>query len=317
MRVATIDCGTNTVLLLVAEVRPGQTPRTVAIEERLEITRLGQGLDQSGELREEAMVRTLAALQGHAERARALGAAQVVAVGTESLRAARNSEAFLARAAAAGVPLRVLSGDEEAWASFRSVVASLPPPAGGLWSVLDIGGGSTELIVGAGRPRAYRSVPIGSVRLTERLLAHDPPTAAERALLQRTIDDALAQLPAPQGALCGLAGTVTTVAALHLGMAVYDKARIDGLHLPVAAIAAQVERLAALPLAARRELPGLDPRRADVIYAGAEILHRMALRAGVSEVVVSDRGVRWGVLEELAEAAERDGERAPAPTSRA
>lgn len=301
MRIATIDCGTNTVLLLVAEVSlAGQgRPRAVPIEERLEITRLGQGLDQSGVLREDAMARTLAALCSHAERARALGASRVVAVGTESLRAAKNGGEFLARAAQAGVPIRVLSGAEEAQASFRSVVESLPPPPGGSWSVLDIGGGSTELIVGRRAPEEARSVPIGSVRLTERLLRHDPPTADERAALHRTIDEALDALPAPRGALCGLAGTVTTVAALHLRMERYERERIDGLRLPVAAIAAQVERLAGLSLAERRGLAGLDPRRADVIYAGAEILYRVALRAGVDEVTVSDRGVRWGVLESL------------------
>jgi exopolyphosphatase/guanosine-5'-triphosphate,3'-diphosphate pyrophosphatase len=306
-RLAAIDCGTNTVLLLVADLErlPGGGRRLCAVEDRQLIPRLGQGLDRSGVLAPEAMERAIAALQDQAERARALSAEHLVAVGTESLRAAGNGEAFLARAAAAGVPIRVISGDEEARLSFRSVVESLPPPKGGAGagrrSVLDIGGGSTELIVGGERPEAWRSVPIGSVRLTERLLHGDPPTDAERRALREEIDRALFTLPPPEGALCGLAGTVTTLGAMHLGLRTYDSARVDGMRLGVAALRELVERLGRSSVAERRQLAGLDPRRADVIYAGGQILLQVAERAGVAELTVSDRGVRWGVLEELAD----------------
>lgn len=301
MRLAAIDCGTNTVLLLVAELQPDRVPRLVKVADFLEMPRLGQELDRTGRLHPDAMVRTLAALAAQRQRALDLGAEEVFAIGTESLRAASNGAEFLARAAEAGVPLRVISGQEEARLSFRSVSASLPLPAGAKRSVLDIGGGSTELIVGSDGPELSASVPIGSVRLTERLVRSDPPTPDEKAALGRAIEEALDGLPPPAGELVALAGTATTVAALHLGLATYDSARIDGMRLPVPALAGLVERLGGLTVAERCALPGLDPRRADVIYAGATILLRVALRARVPEVVISDRGVRWGALEEQAD----------------
>lgn len=306
MRLAAIDCGTNTALLLVADFQPGRVPRLVKVSDFLEMPRLGQDLDRTGRLQEAAMERTLQALVTQRQRALELGAERVLAIGTESLRAAHNGAEFLARAEAAGVPLRVISGDEEARLSFRSVTSSLPAPAGGVFSVLDIGGGSTELIVGPGgpgaRPERFRSVPIGSVRLTERLLRSDPPSPAEQQALITTIDQALDGLPAPQGELVALAGTATTIGALHLGLTAHDSQRLDGLRLPVAALSALAERLGAMSVAERLKLPGLDPRRADVIYAGAMILLQVARRAGVGEVVISDRGVRWGALEEAADA---------------
>jgi len=306
MPIAAIDCGTNTVLLLVAEPEsagPGK-PRLRARLEHLEMPRLGQDLDRTGQLHPDAMQRTIDALVRQRQRAVDLGADRILCVGTESLRAARNGEEFLARAAASGVPLRVISGDDEARLSFRSAAASLPDAEfDGLRSVLDIGGGSTELVVGSGRtPTSFASVPIGSVRLTERICKCDPPTAEEKAALITTIDQALSGLPQPQGALVALAGTATTLAALHLGLAAHDSGRIDGLHISVADLSALVDRLGDMSVAARRELPGLDARRADVIYAGGMILVRVAKRAGVDEVIISDRGVRWGLLEELLDA---------------
>ncbi|MCS6915963.1 MAG: Ppx/GppA family phosphatase [Myxococcales bacterium] len=303
MRVATIDCGTNTVLLLVAEVAPGQPVR--AVEERIALTRLGQGLDRSGRLDEAAMARTLEAMQQHAARARQLGADPIAVVGTESLRAAANSAEFLARAAALGLPVRILSAQQEAHLAWRAVSASLPLPAGAWRSVLDIGGGSTELIVGQGGDRSppiWHSIPVGSVRITERYLHGDPPTEAERRAARAAIAEAVAQLPAPRGELCGVAGTVTTLAALHLGLRAHDSARLEGHRVPVPELAALVQQLGTLSAAARRELGGLDPRRADVIYAGGEILLAVCERAGASQVLISDRGVRWGALLELADA---------------
>jgi len=305
MRLAAIDCGTNTVLLLVAECKleHGNSPRLRGIADFLEMPRLGQDLDRTGRLHAEAMQRTIEALLRQQKRALELHAERIIAVGTESLRAAKNGEEFLARAAAAGIPLRVISGAEEARLSFRSVAEGLRGAASGTCSVLDIGGGSTELVVGSGKtPSAWASVPIGSVRLTERLLKSDPPTAAEKQALVETIDAALSDLPTPAGELVALAGTATTLAAIHLGLSQHDSARVEGLRIPISALAALSERLGSLTVAERRALAGLDPRRADVIYAGAMILVRMGLAARVSEVVISDRGVRWGALEELADA---------------
>lgn len=279
----------------------------------MEMPRLGQGLDASGRLQPEAIARGLAALQRQRQRAEEAGAQHIVAIATESVRAAANGDEFLAAAAAppVGVKLRVVGGDEEARLSYRSVAESSPGSgersAGGWRSVLDIGGGSTELIVGQGRDlHAHRSVPIGSVRLTERLIRSDPPSPAEQQALIDAIDQAIAALPQPQGDLVALAGTATSVASLHLGAAMptYDGERIDGMRLSVADVEQLIGRLASLSVAERRALPGLDPRRADVIYAGATILWRIALRAGVSHFTVSDRGVRWGAMEEFIDSLE-------------
>lgn len=307
MRLAAIDCGTNTALMLVAEVAPcpaaapdGQRTRLVAVADFLEMPRLGQDLDRTGRLHPEAIERGVAAIKRQLARARELGVQKVLAVGTESLRAASNSGEFLSRLADLGVPLRIISSDDEARLSFNSVVRSLPMPAAGRRSVLDIGGGSTELIVGGLVPERWASVKIGSVRLTERLLKSDPPTAAEKSALIETVQRELNNLPAPEGELVALAGTATTLAAMHLELPAHDSARIDGLRIPVAALAALTARLGEQPVAQRRQLVGLDPRRADVIYAGAVILWQAALRAAVPEIVISDRGVRWGVLEEAA-----------------
>jgi exopolyphosphatase/guanosine-5'-triphosphate,3'-diphosphate pyrophosphatase len=166
--------------------------------------------------------------------------------------------------------------------------------------VVDIGGGSTELIVGGAQVERAVSVPIGSVRLTERLLLHDPPAAEERRALDAAIDRALEAAPQPEGELWGVAGTVTTLCALALGLTDYDGARVHGQKLARDEVERQLERLGALPLAERRRLRGLDPRRADVIVAGAAILARVMARAGAAEVGVSDRGIRWGLAYELA-----------------
>lgn len=315
MKVAAIDCGTNTVLLLIAEWERGRQPRLRRIAEYMEMPRLGQGLDATGRLQPEAIERGLAALQRQRIRAQEAGAEHLLAIATESVRAAQNGDEFLAAAASPmiGVKLRVVGGDEEARLSYRSVAESIAGPSASdaattaPRSVVDIGGGSTELIVGRGRSmQAHRSVPIGSVRLTERLIRSDPPSPAEQQALMAAIDHAIAALPESQGELVALAGTATTVASLHLGAAMptYDGERIDGMRLSVADLGDLVARLARLTVTERRALPGLDPRRADVIYAGAAILWRIALRAGVHEFSVSDRGVRWGAVEELIDSLE-------------
>lgn len=288
-------------MLLVADVVKGAVPRLRPVADFLEMPRLGQDLDRTGRLHPEAIERTLAAIGRQIERARELHADRIVAVGTESLRAAENSEEFLRSLRQTGVELRVISGDDEARLSFRSVTESLPMPPGGRRSVLDIGGGSTELIVGGIHPERWQSVKIGSVRLHERFLHSDPPTEAEIAALTAAIDAGLDGLPQPEGELVALAGTATTVAALYLQLAEYDGRRVDGLRVPTARMREIIGSLGRLRVAERQQLAGLDPRRADVIFAGAMILLRTAERAGLTDVVISDRGVRWGVLEELAD----------------
>lgn len=300
MRCAGIDVGTNTLLCLIADT-DGKT--VTAVEDHAEIVRLGEGLDQSGELKPEAIARSLAVLDRYVARIAELGCAHVAAVGTEALRRARNGMVFVneatARLGRVGGRFFVIDGEREARLSWRAVRAAFPTLSGPR-TVLDIGGGSTELLVGEAEIEGVVSLPIGSVRLTERLLHHDPPTVEETAALVRTIDEALAGAPPPRGTVVGIAGTVTTLAAMSLGITTYDAERVHGMTLSYSVLQNMTTMLGVTPLADRRRTPGLDPRRADVIYAGAVILERVLARAGAREFLVSDRGIRWGLVYEAA-----------------
>ncbi|HEX8951715.1 MAG TPA: Ppx/GppA family phosphatase, partial [Polyangia bacterium] len=258
MRVAAIDVGTNTALLTIAD---GDR----AIEERAEIVRLGEGLDQSGRLADAAIARTVAMVAEFAAAIARHGCDRVAAVTTEAVRKAANGGDFVARASAALAPvggrMEVIDGEREARLSWRAVSGSFPSLTGPR-TVVDIGGGSTELIVGEREVEGVVSMPIGSVRLTERIVAHDPPTADEAARLVATVDEALAHAPAPRGALVGIAGTVTTLAAMAQRLDSYDAARVHGSKLTRAAVDALVDTLGRTPLADKRRTPGLDPKRA-------------------------------------------------------
>jgi exopolyphosphatase/guanosine-5'-triphosphate,3'-diphosphate pyrophosphatase len=293
MRHAAIDVGTNSVLLLVAERRDG---RPVAVEERMEITRLGRGVDRTRMLAPEAMDETAAAVETFARAARALGVATLDVVTTSAARDAGNGAEFLERLRrVSGVEPEILSGDREAELSFASARELLPR---GPLSVIDIGGGSTEIVHGEATPSFRRSLDVGAVRLTERHLHADPPSPAELAALRDDLRGELAAIPGPPAGaqMVGVAGTVTTLCALHLGLDAYDGSRVHGARLTLAAIRDLAARLAAIPLAERRRLPGLPPRRADVIVAGAEILVAAVEHLGFDAITVSDRGVRWGVV---------------------
>jgi exopolyphosphatase/guanosine-5'-triphosphate,3'-diphosphate pyrophosphatase len=296
---ATIDIGTNTTLLLVART----TPSVEMIVERAEVTRLGRGIGRDGGLGTEGIARTLAVLEEYAALARG-HQARVAAIGTEALRRAPNADEFLGPAARIlGAPVEVIDGDREAALTYRAVAASFPSlVADGPLAVVDIGGGSTEIVLAEGNtPRFHVSLPIGSVRLTERHVHADPPTAGEVAAIAQAVDDALAEVPFPPRTipLVGVAGTVTSLAAMAQNLASYDPARVHGYRLGRGALARQLERLRGATQAEREKMPGLDPRRADVILAGAVILDRIAQRARAPEIVVSDRGIRWGLLHDL------------------
>jgi exopolyphosphatase / guanosine-5'-triphosphate,3'-diphosphate pyrophosphatase len=296
-RFASIDVGTNSVLLLVAE--RGADGRFTAVVERAEITRLGRGVDKSRTLAPEAMEDTLKVLESYATEAKGLGAEAIAATATSAARDASNGAEFLRAAAErTGVKVEIIAGDEEARLSFASAWADFGSE--GPLVVLDIGGGSTEFIYGdsAGEVSFRRSFDVGSVRLTERLITTDPPSAAELAKVNAHLDATFAQLPtAPIGAhLVGVAGTVTTVCAVARAIDPYDATKVHGARLAATEISATVARLCDLPLAERRTLPGLQPKRADVIPAGALILEAAARRLGANEVRVSDRGLRWGLL---------------------
>ena len=300
MNLATIDVGTNTTLLLVART----APEIEAIEERGEITRLGRGIGGDGALGAVGIARTLAALRDFAGVAGRHGA-RIAAVGTEALRRAPNAADFLGPAAEIlGTEIEVIDGTREAALTFRAVTASFPDTRAGALSVVDIGGGSTEIVIAAdGRPTCRVSLPLGSVRLTESLVRHDPPEPGELDDIMRTVDHAIAAVPFPPGGatLVGVAGTVTSLAAMALGLESYDPARVHGYRLPRAELDRQIERLAGTTQAERERIVGLDPRRADVILAGALILARVARAAAATAVRVSDHGIRWGLLYEILE----------------
>ncbi len=307
-RVATIDCGTNTVLLLIADW-DGTSLRSV--EDHAEIVRLGEGLDRTQVLSPAAMARTLEVLKKYIDRFRACECVDIRAVATESVRKAQNSNEFVARAnlllSSVGGKLDVIDGKREAALAFGAVRASfvdLVPPM----TVIDIGGGSTEILVGGETIEESVSFPIGSVRLHERLLHHDPPTSEERASLSLTIDETFRHAPKLRGTIVGIAGTVTTLAAMVQRLETYDPERVHGAQLSSRELGEMTEQLWQLPLAERKKLPGLHPERADVILAGAVILQKLL---NGKDCIVSDRGVRWGLAYEMVGKRSRSPVRAP------
>jgi len=312
MRAATIDIGTNSVLLLVADSEGGALRPVL---ERATVTRLGEGVDKNRRLLPAACERTLACLSDYAQQLRTLGVSRLDAVGTSAMRDAGGGQEFVARATAIlGVAPRVIDGNEEARLTFAGALSGLPAPSGtsspsesGKVTVFDIGGGSTEIIVGTSsatmrRIAAAVSLNIGSVRLFERHVRSDPPSAEEMRSVQRDIRLALVDAPKPEegATLVGVAGTITQLAALELELTPYDSTRVHGHRLTRSSVDRLAARLASLDLAQRRALPGMEPARADVLVVGSAIAQAVLEWSGASEVVVSDRGVRWGLAEELA-----------------
>lgn len=300
--IGAIDIGTNSVLLLIVEERDGAL---FAQLDRATITRLGEGVDRTRRLATEAAERTLACLSDYASELRARSVSRLGVVGTSALRDAHGGADFLDRAAQIlGTRPEVISGMAEATLTFEGALSGLELQ--GAVSVFDVGGGSTEVISGtAGAvPSVSRAVSldIGSVRLFERYARNDPPGASELAQAVADIESALSRAPAPEpgATLVGVAGTVTTIAAISLGLDAYDGARVHGHVLQREQVVAIADRLAELPLAERMRIAGLEPRRADVMVMGAEIVRRVQLWASSPELVVSDRGVRWGVAQRLA-----------------
>jgi exopolyphosphatase/guanosine-5'-triphosphate,3'-diphosphate pyrophosphatase len=300
VKVAAIDIGTNSVLLLIAERRGTALEARV---ERASVTRLGQGVDSTRELNPEASQRTLACLRGYAELIAEHGVARTAAVGTSALRDARGGADFLdAAEQLLGVRPRVISGEDEARLTFAGALIGLP--ISGEATVFDVGGGSTEIVqgfTGSGHSLQHaQSLNIGTVRLTERYIHTDPPSALEIGALRAFIQAELARAPRPtiRGPLVGVAGTVTQLAALQMKLPHYEAARVHGSGLTQTEVLAQFAHLSALSAAERRLLPGMEPARADVIVAGALLVSEILSWLEQSLVIVSDRGVRWGLAAE-------------------
>lgn len=304
-RSAFIDVGTNTILCLIAEIR--DTGRFRVLDDQAEITRLGQSVDRTRQISPEAEQRSLAALRRYRDQCKNLGVEEIVAVGTSALRDAANSAEVRARIRAElGIDIRVISGAEEAAYSFLAVQRGLSL-IGKEILVIDIGGGSSELIRGNedGVSRAV-SIDLGSVRLTERFLHADPVRADEVARMHEAIDRELARSPDPDCApdaaltLVGIAGTFTTLAAMEKKLARYSRGEVHGSVLTVRQVRRQLDRLGRQSIAERRQIIGLEPQRADVIFAGASLIERIMSRYHAERVIVSDHGVRYGLLHEAA-----------------
>jgi len=304
VRVATIDIGTNTVLMLIAESRGEEV---VAIEDHAQITRLGYGVDRTKRLDDSAVERTLAVLSQYAERARALGVGGVTAVATSAARDAANGDDFRRRAAEIlGAEVDVASGAREAVLTFRGALGGLDIARGSSVAVIDVGGGSTEIVAGlADGPIVFaHSYDVGSVRMTERHVHGDPPTLASLAAVRADVRATFGAPPPPPGpftAVVAIAGTATTYAAIDLELVSYADSPPHGHRMDVPQIETIAARLARLPLEERRRTTGLEPKRADVIVSGGIVLSEAARALGTTVVSVSDRGVRWGLALELLE----------------
>jgi exopolyphosphatase/guanosine-5'-triphosphate,3'-diphosphate pyrophosphatase len=309
-RFAAIDCGTNAIRLLIAEVVEGCL---VDIDRRMLTVRLGEGIDATGEFAPAALERTFAAVEEYAAEIERNDVRSLRMVATSASRDARNAEAFTAGVRSRlGVEPEVISGGEEAELSFlgavRGLAASSPSPLPSPLLVADIGGGSTELVLGdavLGEISHRYSMDIGCVRMTERHLHGDPPTAAQviatLATIDEALDDAMAQVPVAQAAgFVGLAGTVTTVAALAHGLPVYDSRAIHGS----ITTQAQVESVTANLLTRTREQraaePVMHPGRVDVIAGGALVLRQLMRRLPVDAVIAGETDLLDGIVYTLA-----------------
>ena len=302
--VAAIDCGTNSTRLLVA--RSDGDGRLDILERCMTITRLGAHVDASGALAPDAVARTVDALRRYRRILDDHGAERVRICATSAARDARNREDFFAAAEqVVGVRPELLGGEEEARLSFLGATAELDP-SGGPFMVVDIGGGSTEFAVGTERePDGVVSIDVGCVRLTERFLHRDPPApeelSAALSVAEAYLDDVVRELPAvtEAAAMVGLAGTVTTVAAVELGLAHYDRARIHHFRLSRAAAEDVFRTLATESLADRLHNPGLDPARADVIVGGCCVLVAVLRYFDLAECLVSESDILDGMARSL------------------
>ncbi len=295
-RVAAVDCGTNSIRLLVADVAQGHL---TDVERVMRIVRLGEGVDRTGVLSPQALERTAVALEEYAATCARLEVTSTRLVATSATRDARNSAEFVDLVERTlHVTPDIVSGDEEAALSFAGATAGLTEPAPYL--VLDIGGGSTELVLGNQEPEAAFSMDIGCVRLTERQLTDDPPSGqqVDAAVegITAALQQALAVVPADQAATAiGLAGSVTTVAAIALGLASYDPDRLHHSRLSRSDAQRVSEQLLTMTRAQRAALPVMHPGRVDVIGAGALILATVMGQLGLAELLVSETDILDGI----------------------
>jgi exopolyphosphatase/guanosine-5'-triphosphate,3'-diphosphate pyrophosphatase len=293
-RVAVIDVGTNSTRLLVADVADG---RVSPLERRSTVTRLGRGVDLSGRLATEAIEDVCAAIGTYVGIVEELGAETVDAIATSAVRDADNGSAFIAELRERfALSARVLDGEEEARSTYLGATSESLPTEPTV--VVDIGGGSTELIVGSGREISFHdSLQIGVVRHTERHISSDPPTAGELEALATDVRGQIADsLGAGVEARHGIAvaGTPTSLASVEMGLEPYDPSRVHGHVLALPSIQRMLSQLASVPLAERVEIPGLHPDRAPTIVAGVVILVETMRAFGLEEIGVSEHDILYG-----------------------
>ncbi|MEI7778118.1 MAG: Ppx/GppA phosphatase family protein [Actinomycetes bacterium] len=304
-RVGAIDCGTNSIRLLIADI--DATDGLIDVDRRMEIVRLGEDVDRTGQLAPAALERTFAACETFAVVLGIHGVSRLRFVATSASRDASNREIFVAGVRdRLGVEPEVISGTEEAALAFAGATWGTTGAVARL--VVDIGGGSTEFVLGVDRPTASCSVNIGCVRITERHLRSDPPTAAEIAAATADIDAALdvveQSVPLIVAAnIVGLAGSVTTVAAIALGLTQYDATRIHGSVIPTQEVHRIAADLLAMTRAERAGLAVMHPGRVDVIGAGALVLSRILDRTGLAAVTVSEHDILDGIALSLVQPA--------------
>jgi len=295
-RVAAVDLGTNSTRLLVADVDGERLDEVVRL---LTITRLGEGVDERRRLLPVPIARVRNCLAEYRREIEQHGATRTLAIATSAVRDAENGEAFLGEIEwSYGFTTRLLAGSEEAAMMVRGVTAGRPPVEDTL--LVDIGGGSTELVLAAdGGARASTSLDVGCVRVTERFLASDPPTEPELAAAAAYVRSLLPAYEAR--AAIGVAGTVTTLATLDLGLAGYDPERTHGHRITRTSVERELERLAGMPLDERLQVPGIEPGRAPVIVAGLVVLLEIMDAYGLAEIEVSERDILHGAAYAAAE----------------
>ena len=303
--VAAIDCGTNSTRLLIVD------GSGVALDRQMRITRLGQGVDATGALRGDAVERTLAVLRDYREAMDRLGVERGRLAATSAARDATNGAAFLAAASeATGITAELLSGEEEGRLSFAGATGDLEGPLAST-VVVDIGGGSTELVTARDSTIAAHSMQVGCVRVTERAMPSDPPTAAEladaAAMINAAIDEAFVSLPELASTdahrrVVGLAGTVSTLAMIDLSMSEYDEAALHHHWLSLEAIERWRDVLSGEGIDARRQRPGMVPGREDVIAAGAWVLFEVVSRLGAAGCLTSEHDILDGLARSVLQA---------------
>ncbi len=309
-RVAAIDCGTNSLRLLVADLDEA-SGHARQVERRTTIVRLGQGVDRTGVFADAALARTFSCVESYAELIDSLDVGRLRFVATSAARDVGNRDEFLSGVRdRIGVEPEIISGEEEAALAYDGATRELDRVGGAESPVLvvDIGGGSTEFVIRPEERILSQSLDIGSVRLTERHLADDPPTARQIRAVTADADQALDNLDVPIEAartLVGVAGTITTMGAMVLDLPVYDRDRVNGARLPSAEVLTAVDAIVAMTVAERRSLPFMHPDRADVIGAGALVLAAVVRRLGLPDVLVSSHdildGIAWSLVASRAE----------------